>query len=213
MKHVLPVLPYDYAALEPHVDARTMELHHGKHHAAYVTNCNKALEGTAFAEKSAEWLITHLADLPEDKRGPVRNNAGGHVNHAMFWKALAPAGKDGGGAPTGALGDVITKAFGSFDSFKEKFNAAGVGRFGSGWAWLVVNADKSLAIVSTANQDNPVMGKAIAGCEGTPILGVDVWEHAYYLKYQNRRAEYLAAFWNVVRWDAVAANYHAAKSI
>jgi Fe-Mn family superoxide dismutase len=206
----LPNLPYAFDALEPHIDAQTMQIHHGKHHAAYVTNCNKALEGTAFAERDADWLITHLSDLPEDKRGPVRNNAGGHINHAMFWKGLAPADKGGGGAPTGALAEAITKAFGSFDAFKEKFAAAGVGRFGSGWAWLCVGGDKSLAICSTANQDTPVMGKAVAGCEGAPILGVDVWEHAYYLKYQNRRADYLAAFWNVVNWARAGELYGAA---
>jgi len=190
--------------LEPHFDATTMGIHHGKHHQAYVTNANKALEGTKFAEWPAEQLCRHLAELPEDKRGPVRNNAGGHWNHSFFWTLLAPAGKGGGGTPTGPLADAIVKAFGSFEGFKEKFAAAGTGRFGSGWAWLCVMPDQSLAICSTPNQDNPLMGKAIAGCEGQPILGLDVWEHAYYLKYQNRRPDYIAAWWNVVNWPRVA---------
>jgi len=201
MAHELPALPYAHDALEPHIDKQTMEIHHGKHHAAYVTNLNKALESApALQSKSVEDLIKDLSAVPEAIRGAVRNNGGGHVNHSMFWASMK---KGGGGAPGGALGEAITKAFGSFDDFKTKFNAAGVGRFGSGWAWLVTN-NGALEIVSTANQDNPTMGKAIAGCEGTPLLGVDVWEHAYYLKYQNRRADYLAAIWNVVDWDAVA---------
>jgi superoxide dismutase, Fe-Mn family len=180
-----------------------MNIHHGKHHAAYVNNANKALEGTAFANWSAEELVRKLGELPDDKRGPVRNNAGGHLNHSMFWSLMAPAGKGGGGVPPSPLGDAINRAFGSFDAFKEKFAAAGTGRFGSGWAWLVVNGGK-LEIVSTANQDTPLMGKAVAGCEGTPILGIDVWEHAYYLKYQNRRPDYIAAWWNVVNWGEVS---------
>ncbi|MBI5082796.1 MAG: superoxide dismutase [Chloroflexi bacterium] len=204
MAHELPALPYAHDALEPHIDKMTMEIHHGKHHAAYVTNLNKALESApALQSKSAEDLIKDLSAVPEAIRGAVRNNGGGHVNHSMFWASMK---KGGGGAPGGALGEAIAKAFGSFDDFKTKFNAAGVGRFGSGWAWLVTN-NGALEIVSTANQDNPTMGKAIAGCEGTPLLGVDVWEHAYYLKYQNRRADYLAAIWNVVDWDAVAKRY------
>ncbi|MEK7807989.1 MAG: superoxide dismutase [Chloroflexota bacterium] len=204
MAHELPALPYAHDALEPHIDKQTMEIHHGKHHAAYVTNLNKALESDpALQSKSAEDLIKDLNAVPEAIRGAVRNNGGGHVNHSMFWASMK---QGGGGAPGGALGEAITKAFGSFDDFKTKFNAAGVGRFGSGWAWLVTN-NGALEIVSTANQDNPTMGKAIAGCEGTPLLGVDVWEHAYYLKYQNRRADYLAAIWNVVDWDAVAKRY------
>jgi Fe-Mn family superoxide dismutase len=203
----LPSLPYAFEALEPHIDSQTMQIHHGKHHNAYVTNGNKALEGHAFANLSPIDIIKKLADLPDDKRGPVRNNVGGHVNHSMFWELMAPAGKGGGGAPVGALADAINKAFGSFDAFKEKFAAAGASRFGSGWAWLCVMPDKSLAICSTPNQDNPLMGKAIAGCEGTPILGLDVWEHAYYLKYQNRRPDYMAAWWNVVNWSKVTANY------
>ncbi|MBI5714216.1 MAG: superoxide dismutase [Chloroflexi bacterium] len=204
MAHELLALPYAHDALEPHIDKMTMEIHHGKHHAAYVTNLNKALESApALQSKSAEDLIKDLSAVPEAIRGAVRNNGGGHVNHSMFWASMK---QGGGGAPGGALGEAIAKAFGSFDDFKTKFNAAGIGRFGSGWAWLVTN-NGALEIVSTANQDNPTMGKAIAGCEGTPLLGVDVWEHAYYLKYQNRRADYLAAIWNVVDWDAVAKRY------
>jgi len=198
----LPPLPYPSNALEPHIDSQTMEIHHGKHHNAYVTNGNKALEGTAFAEKDPVDIIKNLAALPDDKRGPARNNVGGHVNHSMFWTLMAAPGKGGGGAPMGALATAIASTFGSFDVFREKFAAAAAGRFGSGWVWLVVNAGK-LEIVSTANQDNPLMGKAIAGCEGTPILGLDVWEHAYYLKYQNRRPDYVGAWWNVVNWSKV----------
>lgn len=208
MAYELPPLPYPKDALEPHIDAATMEIHHGKHHAAYVTNVNKAIAGKADLEKkSAEDLIRNLDAVPADIRGPVRNNGGGHVNHSMFWKLLGPKA---GGAPSGGLAQDIQTAFGSFDAFKEKFEAAGLGRFGSGWVWLVVNGGK-LEIVSTANQDNPIMGKAIAGCEGRPVLGCDVWEHAYYLKYQNRRADYLKAFWNVVNWTEVARNYEAAR--
>jgi len=201
MAFELPALPYPKEALEPHIDAQTMEIHHGKHHAAYVANLNKALAGKADLEaKSLEALLSNLDAVPADIRGPVRNNGGGHFNHSMFWKLMAPKA---GGAPTGRLAEGITAAFGSFDAFKEKFEAAGLGRFGSGWVWLVVNGGK-LEIVSTANQDNPIMGKAIAGCEGKPVLGCDVWEHAYYLKYQNRRADYLKAWWNVVNWTEVA---------
>ncbi len=207
----LPPLPYSPEALEPHIDAQTMTIHHGKHHQAYVTNANKALEGTSFAEKSAEELCRHLSDVPEDKRTAVRNNAGGHWNHSFFWTLMAAPGKGGGGAPSGEFGAAITKAFGSFDAFKEKFAAAGTGRFGSGWAWLCVMPDKTLAICSTANQDNPLMGKALAGCDGTPILGLDVWEHAYYLKYQNRRPDYIGAWWNVVNWGRVGELFTAAK--
>lgn len=208
MAHALPPLPYAPDALEPHIDKATMEIHHGKHHNAYVTNLNKALAGNAALEaKSIDELVRDLASVPENIRGPVRNNGGGHLNHSFFWKLMGPGA---GGAPTGALAEAITAAFGSFDAFKEKFEAAGTTRFGSGWAWLVVNGGK-LEVVSTANQDNPVMGKAIAGCEGTPILGCDVWEHAYYLKYQNRRPDYLKAFWSVVNWSEVAKNYAAAK--
>ncbi|EEF59097.1 superoxide dismutase [Pedosphaera parvula] len=208
MAYELPPLPYPNDALEPHIDAKTMEIHHDKHHAAYVNNVNKAIAGKADLEKkSPEELISNLSAVPEDIRGAVRNNGGGNVNHSFFWKLMGPKA---GGTPTGALADDIKATFGSFDAFKEKLEAAGVGRFGSGWAWLIVNNGK-LEIASTANQDNPIMGKAIAGCEGKPILGVDVWEHAYYLKYQNKRPDYLKAFWNVVNWNEVAKNYEAAK--
>jgi Fe-Mn family superoxide dismutase len=194
MAHQLPALPYDFAALEPHIDAQTMQIHHGKHHAAYVNNLNAALEKHAdLQSKSAEDLIKNLSAIPEDIRGAVRNNGGGHVNHTMFWQIMGP-GK--GGAPTGPVGDAIKGAFGSFETFKEQMNKGGVGRFGSGWVWLVSGGGK-LAIESTANQDNPMSdGK-------TPIFGIDVWEHAYYLKYQNRRPDYLGAWWNVINWDEV----------
>jgi Fe-Mn family superoxide dismutase len=194
MAHQLPALPYDFAALEPHIDAQTMQIHHGKHHAAYVNNLNAALEKHAdLQSKSAEDLIKNLSAIPEDIRGAVRNNGGGHVNHTMFWQIMGP-GK--GGAPTGPVGDAIKGAFGSFETFKEQMNKGGVGRFGSGWVWLV-SAGGKLAIESTANQDNPMSdGK-------TPIFGIDVWEHAYYLKYQNRRPDYLGAWWNVINWDEV----------
>src|SRR5215468_7355325 len=208
MSFTLPPLPYAPNALEPHIDKATMEIHHGRHHNAYVTNLNKAIAGNAALEaKSIEALVADLASVPENIRGPVRNNGGGHLNHSMFWKLMAPRA---GGTPSGALGTDLNAAFGSFAAFQEKFEAAGVGRFGSGWAWLVVNNGK-LEIVSTANQDNPIMGKAIAGCEGRPVLGVDVWEHAYYLKYQNKRPDYLKAFWNVVNWEEVARLYAMAK--
>jgi Fe-Mn family superoxide dismutase len=203
MPFTLPNLPYAFEALEPHIDAQTMQIHHDKHHAAYVTNANKALEGTKLADAPVEEVLRRLGDVPDDKRTAVRNNAGGHANHSLFWTLMAPAGKGGGGAPTGALGDAIKSTFGSFDAFKEKFAAAGTGRFGSGWAWLLKNGGK-LEIASTANQDSPLMGKAVAGCEGTPILGLDVWEHAYYLKYQNRRPDYIGAWWNVVNWSRAA---------
>ena len=208
MAYELPPLPYAKEALEPNIDAQTMEIHHGKHHNAYVTNLNKAIAGKAELEgKSIEDLIRNLDAVPAEIRGPVRNNGGGHANHSMFWKTLGPKA---GGQPTGKLAEDIQATFGSFDAFKEKFEAGGVGRFGSGWVWLVVNGGK-LEIVSTANQDNPIMGKAVAGCEGKPVLGCDVWEHAYYLKYQNRRPDYLKAFWNVVNWNEVSKNYEAAK--
>ena len=208
MAYELPALPYPKDALEPYIDAMTMEIHHGKHHNAYVTNVNKAIAGKPDLEaKTVEQLISHLDAVPADIRGAVRNNGGGHANHSMFWKLMAP---HAGGAPSGKLGEDIAAAFGSFDAFKEKFEAAGAGRFGSGWAWLVVNNGK-LEVVSTANQDSPIMGKAVAGVEGKPILGCDVWEHAYYLKYQNRRPDYLKAFWNVVSWTEVARLHAAAK--
>jgi len=197
MAHTLPALPYEVAALEPHIDAQTMTIHHGKHHQAYVDNLNKALEGHADLQgKSINDLIRDLNALPEAIRTAVRNNGGGHANHSLFWTLMAP---NAGGAPTGKIADIITNQFGGFDTFKADFQKAGIGRFGSGWAWLVKKADGSFAIESTANQDSPIMeGK-------TPILGCDVWEHAYYLKYQNRRADYLAAWWNVVNWGAVNA--------
>jgi len=208
MAYELPPLPYPKDALEPSFDALTMEIHHDKHHGAYVTNLNKAVVGKADLEKkSVEQLIAGLAAVPDDIRTAVRNNGGGHANHSMFWKLLGPKA---GGAPSGALATAITSAFGSFDSLKEKIEAAGLARFGSGWAWLVVNGGK-LEVCSTANQDSPLMGKAIAGCEGKPVFGVDVWEHAYYLKYQNKRADYLKAFWNVINWSEAAKNYEAAK--
>jgi Fe-Mn family superoxide dismutase len=203
MPFELAPLPYPSNALEPHIDQQTMEIHHGKHHAAYVTNLNKALENYPdLQSKSLEELLQGLNGLPEAIRNAVRNNGGGHANHTMFWSLMSP---NGGGAPAGAVGEAINQAFGSFDAFKTQFAAAGMGRFGSGWAWLVVNADGSVAITSTPNQDTPVMDG------GKPILGVDVWEHAYYLKYQNRRADYLAAWWNVVNWDEVNRLYAAAR--
>jgi Fe-Mn family superoxide dismutase len=200
-KHELPPLPYPYEALEPHIDTQTMQIHHDKHHAAYVNNLNTALEKYPdLQNKSAEELIKDLNSVPEDIRAAVRNNGGGHVNHTMFWEIMGP----GGGAPSGELGDAINKAFGSLDALKEAVNKAGVGRFGSGWSWLVV-AGGELKVVSTPNQDNPISDGQ------SPILGVDVWEHAYYLKYQNRRPDYLAAWWNTVNWAAVAKRYAAAK--
>jgi Fe-Mn family superoxide dismutase len=205
MAYELPKLPYDYNGLEPHIDARTMEIHHTKHHQAYITNVNNAIKGKPDLEKkSVEDLIRDLNSVPEDIRTAVRNNGGGHANHSFFWKIMGPKA---GGEPKGKLADDIKSTFGGFDQFKEKFSAAGVGRFGSGWAWLIRNKSGKLEIVSTANQDSPLMGKAIAGVEGTPILGLDVWEHAYYLNYQNRRPDYIKAWWNVVNWDAVAKNY------
>ena len=194
MAHQLPPLPYDFAALEPHIDTQTMQIHHGKHHQAYVNNLNAALEKhPTLQSKSAEDLIRDLASVPEDIRTAVRNNGGGHVNHTMFWTLMGP---NAGGAPTGAVAAAIAAAFGSFDAFKEQFAKAGVGRFGSGWAWLIDTGGK-LSIESTANQDNPMMEGKKA------ILGIDVWEHAYYLKYQNRRPDYLDAWWNVVNWDEI----------
>lgn len=205
MSYTLPALPYAYDALLPHFDAQTMEIHHTKHHQAYITKVNDALAGHDLASKSIEELIADLAAVPDDKRGAVRNNGGGHANHSLFWTVLGP-GK--GGSPSGELAAAIDAAFGSLDAMKEQFANAGATRFGSGWAWLVVDGGK-LKIGSTANQDSPLMGEAIAGIGGTPILGLDVWEHAYYLHYQNRRPDYIAAFWNVVDWDAVAARFAA----
>ncbi len=208
MAYELPKLAYAYDALVPHIDAKTMEIHHSKHHQAYITNANNLLKDhAALAALPVEQLIADLSQVPEAIRGGVRNNAGGHVNHTFFWTIIAP-GK--GGAPKGTLAAAIDATFGGFDKFKEEFAKAGATRFGSGWAWLVVTADKKLAVGSTANQDSPLMGKAVAGIEGKPVIGLDVWEHAYYLNYQNRRPDYIAAFWNVVDWDAAEANYVAA---
>ena len=201
MAFTLPALPYAHDALEPHIDTLTMQIHHGKHHQAYVDNLNKAIAGTPNENKSLEELVKNAGAIS----APVRNNGGGHWNHTFFWESLAP---NAGGAPSGALGDAINSAFGSLDEFKTKFAAAGVGRFGSGWAWLIVR-DGKLEISSTPNQDNPLMD--VAEVKGTPILGVDVWEHAYYLKYQNKRPDYLAAIWNVINWNKVAERFAAAK--
>ncbi len=208
MAYTLPDLPYAYDALEPHIDARTMEIHHTKHHQAYVNNVNAAVAGTPLENKSIEDLIADLGAVPEDKRTAVRNNGGGHANHSLFWTIMA---KDAGGQPRGDLAAAIDADLGGFDALKEAFGKAAATRFGSGWAWLVVDAQGKLAIGSTANQDSPWMGQAIAGIAGTPILGLDVWEHAYYLKYQNRRPDYIAAFWNVIDWDAVAERFAKAK--
>jgi Fe-Mn family superoxide dismutase len=202
MAFTVPDLPYPFDALEPHIDARTMEIHHDKHHQAYVDNANKALEGTDLADAAVEDVLKSLDSLPEDKRTPVRNNAGGHANHTLFWEIMGP---NGGGSPSGALAEAIDSAFGGLDALKEKVNQNGVGRFGSGWSWVVWNGS-GLEAYSTANQDSPLMDGH------TPILGIDVWEHAYYLTYQNRRPDYLAAWWNVVDWDAVAAKLESASS-
>jgi superoxide dismutase, Fe-Mn family len=199
MAFSVPDLPYDYAALEPHIDEATMRVHHDKHHQAYVDKANGALEGTELADRDIEDVLQNLDSLPADKQGPVRNNGGGHYNHTLFWQMLSP---DGGGAPSGDLAAAIDSAFGSFDEFKTKFKEAGIGQFGSGWAWLVKDGD-GVAIVKTPNQDSPISdGK-------TPLLGCDVWEHAYYLKYQNKRPDYIDAFWNVVNWDYVAERFAA----
>ena len=198
MAFTLPALPYATDALEPSIDKLTMEIHHGKHHQAYVTNLNKALEGKPEADWSIEDIVKSISKFPP----AVRNNGGGHYNHSLFWTILGPGA---GGEPTGSLGDAITSTFGSFADFKTKVNEAGATRFGSGWAWLIVTPDKKLAVTSTPNQDNPLMD--IAEVKGTPIFGIDVWEHAYYLKYQNRRPDYLAAIWNVINWNHVAELY------
>ena len=204
MAHELPPLPYDYNALEPHIDEATMKIHHDKHHAAYVTNLNAAIEKhPELANKSPEDLIRNLDSIPEDIRAAVRNNGGGHVNHTMFWQIMGP---DGGGDPTGAIADAINGSFGSFEDMKKQFNEAGVKQFGSGWAWLVRSKDDKLQIVSTANQDNPLSQGHF------PILGNDVWEHAYYLKYNNRRPDYLAAWWNTVNWEEVNKRFQQAQS-
>jgi superoxide dismutase, Fe-Mn family len=197
MAFEVPPLPYDYGALEPHIDEQTMHLHHDKHHQAYVDNVNKALEGTELDGKPVEHVLTNLEVLPDDKQAVVKNNAGGHINHSMFWEIMSP---DGGGEPTGALADAINDLWGSFDDLKKAVNDAGVKRFGSGWTWLVHDGT-GLAVYSTPNQDAPILN------DDFPLLGNDVWEHAYYLKYQNRRPEYLEAWWNVVNWDAVSARF------
>ncbi|GAA4458443.1 superoxide dismutase [Novipirellula rosea] len=207
MAYTLPALPYAYDALTPHIDAKTMEIHHTKHHQAYITKVNDAIAGTDLESKSIEDLISDLSAVPEAKRGVVRNNGGGHANHSLFWTVMGP---NKGGNPSGDLAAAIDKACGSFDAMKEQFGNAAATRFGSGWAWLYVEGGE-LKIGSTANQDNPLMGQSVAGIGGTPILGLDVWEHAYYLNYQNRRPDYISAFWNVVDWDAVADRFAAAK--
>ena len=203
MAFELPALPYATDALEPHIDKQTMEIHHGKHHQAYVTNLNKALEGKPEASQSIEEIVKNISKFP----AAVRNNGGGHYNHSLFWEVIGP---NKGGEPKGELAEAINAAFGSFADFKTKFAEAGATRFGSGWAWLSVGADKKLIVSSTPNQDNPLMD--IAEVKGTPILGMDVWEHAYYLKYQNRRPDYIAAFWSVVNWDAVADKFKKATA-
>lgn len=203
MAYELPKLPYEHNALEPHIDAKTMEIHHGKHHQGYVNNLNNALaDSPDLASKSVEELVKDLNSVPESIRTAVRNNGGGHANHSLFWLCMSP---NGGGDPSGDLADAINSAFGSLDSFKEQFAKAGATRFGSGWAWLCVDGSGNLVVTSTANQDNPLTDGL------TPILGLDVWEHAYYLNYQNRRPDYISAFWNVVNWEQVAANYAASK--
>ena len=201
MPYEVPPLPYDYGALEPHIDEQTMRVHHDKHHQAYVDNANKALEGTEWADQPVDHVLANIEILPEDIRTAVRNNAGGHANHSLFWEIMSP---DGGGDPSGALGDAIGSTFGGVETLKAQINDAGVKRFGSGWTWLVVDGG-ALAVVSTPNQDSPLSeGK-------TPILGIDVWEHAYYLKYQNRRPDYLEAWWNVVNWPEVSRRFEAAR--
>lgn len=202
MAFTLPELAYAYDALEPHIDARTMEIHHTKHHQAYINNANAALEGHPMASKSVEEVLQNLDAVPADKKQAIINNAGGHANHSLFWTVLAP---NAGGSPSGDLAAAIDSTFGSFDAFKEKFASAAATRFGSGWAWLVVNKDGGLEVTSTANQDSPLMNGQ------TPILGLDVWEHAYYLNYQNRRPDYVKGFWNVVNWSKVAEYYASAK--
>ena len=197
MPHTLPDLSYSVDSLEPHIDARTMEIHHGKHHQTYINNLNAALEGnTILAEKPVNELIADLSQIPEGIRGAVRNNGGGHSNHTFFWEVISPSG---GGIPSGSLGEAITSAFGSFDSFKDAFTKAALTRFGSGWAWLIKSGD-SVQVTSTPNQDSPLM-EGIVDDTGLPLIGLDVWEHAYYLNYQNRRPDYIGAFWNVVDWD------------
>jgi Fe-Mn family superoxide dismutase len=202
MPYEVPDLPYDYDALEPHIDEETMRVHHDKHHQAYVDKANAALEGTEWADKSVEEVLQSLGDLPSDKQGPVRNNAGGHYNHTLFWESMSP---DGGGEPSGDLASAIESKFGSFDDFKAAFKEAGIGQFGSGWAWLVADGSGGVDLAKTPNQDTPLSdGK-------TPLLGCDVWEHAYYLKYQNKRPDYIDAWWNTVDWDKVAERFSSAS--
>ncbi len=206
MAYELPKLAYAYDALVPHIDARTMEIHHTKHHQAYINNLNAALDSAKLTPAGCVCdLISELGNVPEAIRGAVRNNGGGHFNHKFFWKVIAPGGKTG--APEGLLADAINATFGSFDKFKEEFAKAAATRFGSGWAWLYVTPEGKLAVGSTANQDSPIMGKAVAGIEGRPVIGLDVWEHAYYLNYQNRRPDYIAAFWNIVNWTYANERY------
>ncbi len=202
MAYSVPDLPYDYDALEPHIDEATMRVHHDKHHQAYVDKANGALEGTEWADKSIEEVLQNLSSLPDDKQGPVRNNGGGHYNHSLFWESMSP---DGGGDPSGDLAAAIDSKFGSFDDFKAAFKEAGIGQFGSGWAWLVADGSGGVDLVKTANQDTPLSdGK-------TPLLGIDVWEHAYYLKYQNKRPDYIDAWWNTVDWAKVAERFDASR--
>jgi superoxide dismutase, Fe-Mn family len=201
MAFEVPPLPYDYSALEPHIDEQTMRVHHDKHHQAYVDNANKALEGTEWADRSVEDILTEIEIIPEDKRAAVRNNVGGHANHSLFWEIMGP---NGGGEPSGALGDAINSVFGGLDALKSAVNDGGVKRFGSGWTWLVHDGT-GLSVYSTANQDSPIM------LSHTPLLGIDVWEHSYYLKYQNRRPDYLEAWWNVVNWDAVSQRFESVR--
>jgi len=202
MAFELPALPYDFSALEPHIDAKTMEIHHGKHHNGYVTNLNGAVKGTDLEGKSIEELMGSISSAPT----AVRNNGGGHYNHSLFWTVLSP---NGGGEPSGELATAITDKFGSFDAFKEEFNKAAATRFGSGWAWLSVDSSGALQVSSTPNQDNPLMD--VGDVKGTPVLGLDVWEHAYYLNYQNKRPDYISAFWSVVNWEEVGKKFAAAK--
>ena len=207
MAYTLPELEYSYDALEPHIDARTMEIHHSKHHATYITKANAALEGASdLAGKPVDELITEVANLPDKVKGPLRNNAGGHANHSFFWQTLSG---NGGGEPVGDLAAGINGTFGGFDNFKKAFTDAGVNRFGSGWAWLIVDANGNLAVTSTPNQDSPLM-EGIVDLEGKPIVGLDVWEHAYYLKYQNVRPDYISAFWNIVNWAKAEERFKAA---
>lgn len=209
MSFAVPNLPYAFDALEPVIDARTMEIHHDKHHAAYVTNLNNAIAGKGLDGKSVEQLIAELDKIPSEVRTAVRNNGGGHANHGLFWQIMAAPGRGGGGKPGGKLGKAIEKDLGGFDKFQADMSLAATTRFGSGWAWLLVQKDGRLAVTSTANQDSPLMGTLVTDRPGAPILGLDVWEHAYYLKYQNRRPDYVKAWWDVVNWAKVEENYQA----